>query len=152
MEPVRDIVVPVDLAEPRDDAIRYAIDLSGRLGSRVHLVHVYQAPSFALPEGASLADAAYAARQAEAVEHAMAHLLARHRTQGARLSAHVVHGLPHAQIVWFAERVRASLIVMGTHARRGLDRVLLGSVAEKVLRRATVPVLVVPPGTARRVA
>ncbi|GBD31051.1 hypothetical protein HRbin32_02168 [bacterium HR32] len=48
-----------------------------------------------------------------------------------------------------AERYRADLIVMGTHGRTGLPRVLLGSVAETVLRRASVPVLVVPARTAR---
>lgn len=145
MDAVRDIVVPVDLAEPRDDAIRFAIDLAGQLGARVHLVHVYQVPSFALPEGASLADAAYAARQAEVVEDDMNRLLSRHRTQGARLDAHLVRGEVHTQIVRFADRVRASLIVMATHARRGIDRVLLGSVADKVVRRSSVPVVVVPP-------
>jgi nucleotide-binding universal stress UspA family protein len=55
-----------------------------------------------------------------------------------------VEGIPGDEIVDYATKIGADLIVMGTHGRGGLRRVLLGSVAEKVLRAACCPVLVVP--------
>lgn len=55
----------------------------------------------------------------------------------------VVRGAPHRAILDYAEEHDADLVVVGTHGRKGLDRLLLGSVAERVLRTATRPVLVV---------
>lgn len=150
MEPIRDIVVPIDLADPREDAIEWAIELAGQIGARLHLVHVYQLPTFALPDGAAVASASFDARQTDALRQELERLIGRHRTQGVRLDGHLVRGMPHTQIVRLAERLHASLIVMGTHGRRGLDRMLLGSVAEKVVRHASVPVLVVPPRARRQ--
>jgi nucleotide-binding universal stress UspA family protein len=54
-------------------------------------------------------------------------------------------GVPAHAICAYAQRVRADLIVMGTHGRTGVRRLLLGSVAEQVLHKAGCPVLVVPP-------
>jgi universal stress protein A len=56
---------------------------------------------------------------------------------------HCLSGTPEAEIVAFAEEKRADLIVMASHGRTGLSRLLMGSVAEAVLRRATCPVLIV---------
>lgn len=59
-----------------------------------------------------------------------------------KVSCHVATGAPAAQIVRFAKEYDADLIVIGTHGRRGVDRLLVGSVAEKVVRYAGCPVLV----------
>ncbi|MBL8741896.1 MAG: universal stress protein [Myxococcales bacterium] len=59
------------------------------------------------------------------------------------LEIHATLGLPADEIVWFAAHINADLIVMGTHGRRGLKRLLMGSVAEKVVRFAGCPVIVV---------
>ena len=63
-------------------------------------------------------------------------------------SAHVREAEPAAAIMDLATELGVDLIVVGTHGRRGLERLLLGSVAEAVVRRATCPVLVVPPARA----
>ena len=149
MRAIRDIIVPVDLSEPRDDAVAWAIDLAGPIGARIHLVHGYQFPVYALPEGQALATAGTADREMDGLGRRMDALVAQHRTPSVRIDGHLLRGLPHIQIAKLADQLHASLVVMGTHARRGVDRLLLGSVAEKVIRHCRVPVLVVPPATDR---
>jgi len=58
----------------------------------------------------------------------------------------VERGIPHETVLEYAVANDVDLVVMGTHCRTGLDRVLLGSVAERVVRRSPVPVLVVRAG------
>ncbi|MBE0616426.1 MAG: universal stress protein, partial [Proteobacteria bacterium] len=60
------------------------------------------------------------------------------------LELRVTHGEPWEQILETARETKADLVVMGTHGRKGLDRALFGSTAERVLRRSTVPVMAVP--------
>jgi nucleotide-binding universal stress UspA family protein len=55
----------------------------------------------------------------------------------------IVPGIPYDEIIKKAEEVSADLIVMGTHGRSGLDHVLFGSTAEKVVRKSTVPVMTI---------
>ena len=75
----------------------------------------------------------------------------RARAAGVEAEGHVTFGTPHEEILAFVEETRTDLVVMGTHGRTGLDRYLLGSVAERTLRLAGVPVLTVPlPGTGDR--
>jgi nucleotide-binding universal stress UspA family protein len=70
-------------------------------------------------------------------------LVARARRAGVRATALLLDGAPHEQILRAARRARADLIVIGTHGRSGLSKVLLGSVAERVIRLAPGPVLTV---------
>jgi len=63
--------------------------------------------------------------------------------RGVPIDYHVLHGLPAEAILGFAEREHVDLVVMGTHGRRGLTALLMGSVAEAVVRRAKCPVLTV---------
>ena len=150
MRAIHDILVPVDVNDTRDDAIAWAIDLAAPIGARVHLVHVYQLPVLAMPDGQAVATVAVDNETTRGLTRRMDAIVARHRSPNVRLDGHLVRGLVHLQIAKLAEQLRASLIVMGTHARRGFDRLLLGSVAEKVIRTSPVPVLVVPPSEERR--
>jgi len=70
--------------------------------------------------------------------------LVRARARGPA-EATLAEGVPHVEIVRLAGEIGADLVVMGTHGRTGLQHVLLGSVAERVVRSSPVPVLVVPP-------
>ena len=67
----------------------------------------------------------------------------RAREAGLVATTTVERGIPHEAILAHAEAVGADLIVMGTHGRSGVDRFLLGSVTEKAIRRADIPILVV---------
>jgi nucleotide-binding universal stress UspA family protein len=76
-------------------------------------------------------------------------LLKRRQLDSANVTAHVVVGRPDTEIVRFAQECGADFIVMGTHGYGGVKRLLLGSVADNVVRQATCPVLVVPHQAAR---
>jgi nucleotide-binding universal stress UspA family protein len=133
------ILVPLDGSPLAERALPYATTLARRSGSRVVLVEAVQAHP--LP-GADPGDA-----QAELTGRAEENL----RGTASRLAADGVTAEPHVYdddpvhaILDLAERQCADLIVMATHGRGGFGRMLYGSVADQVLRHATIPVLLVP--------
>ena len=133
------ILVPTDFSETSDRALDYAHLLARHFGASVHLLHVL--PDVAGPEAsvqAFLADGA--AERAEALADARASL--RHRSVGIA-SQEALFGVADATIVAYASQARMDLIVMGTHGRTGVAHLLMGSVAERVVRTATCPVLTV---------
>jgi nucleotide-binding universal stress UspA family protein len=143
---VSKILVPTDFSESADAALAYAKTLAGCLGASLHLLHVFTdpyGPAVYVPE-------VYAPVPAEARERALEDARAR---LAERLDADeeayfrgtraIVTGLTAKQIVKSAADHGMSLIVMGTHGRRGVAHLLLGSVAEYVVRSAPCPVLVV---------
>jgi nucleotide-binding universal stress UspA family protein len=121
---VRDILLATDFSEASEPAVRVARDYAYRFGARVHLVHV-AAPS----------DPGAAARLGGiAATFAPAEVVAR-----------VLGGpAPAAAIVGYAREHGIDLIVLGTHGRTGVSHLLLGSIAERVVRTAPCPVLTVP--------
>jgi len=134
------ILVPIDFSESAEQALDYACELASNLGATVRLVHaISQLPS---------------ALQVALTEDIVENLVKEHRESldrlaGARLGrasfgeATVEVGDPRDTIVTAAKAMSVDLIVMGTHGRRGLSRLVLGSVAEDVIRYAPCPVLVV---------
>jgi nucleotide-binding universal stress UspA family protein len=109
-------------------AARFA---AGIAGAELHLVHVIALPpatASALPDGRTrLEDSAAKSR----------------RVHAGVVLGHLTAGDPCQEILEAAARLKADLVIVGTHARSGLDRLILGSVAEHVVRRASCPVLVV---------
>ena len=138
------IVIGTDFSETSERALAYAIELAGRLGARVDVVHAYGLPSFALPiEGAVMAGAAQVAGLSVRLGEGMKELVDRHRTTAVPLDGHLRVGAPDDELLAFAAETGGKLIVVGTHGRTGAAHLLLGSVAERVVRRSTVPVLTV---------
>lgn len=136
---IRRILVPTDFSEPSDTALEYARTLAGRVGASLHLLHVLEDPFLA--EGL-LAEAYIGSGpsvRVDLLDDARERLL--HRAAGA--TTEVIFGHGATTIVEYAERGGFDLIVMGTHGRTGLAHLLIGSVAETVVRTATVPVLTV---------
>ena len=144
-------LVPVDFSECANQALMYAIGLAGRLDARFTLLHVIQSPSWGGVDMDVTAPYAYSQfiQHLEAeVAHSMQACLDRVTAGGLEGEAVVVHGVPFQEILETARRQQIDLIVMGTQGRTGLQHVLLGSVAEKVVRLAPCPVLVVHQRTA----
>ncbi len=140
-----EILCAVDLGEGSRVTLEDAADLARRLGARLTLLHVRE-PSRAAA-GRALAVVPEAAEQ-EAVE--IGRKLDRWRAEAERIAGTPVRaiagkGPPGAEIVRIAGDERADLLVVGTHARRGLGRLVLGSIAEQVVRNAPCPVLVSRP-------
>lgn len=144
---IRTIVVGVDFSPVSEVACRQALGVARRTGARMVLAHAAAIPE--QPEGlpSSMSGTAQAylgvlrGRMAED-KRALAELGDRLGGQGVDISHVLVDGFPDDSLVTAAHDLGAELIVTGSHGRRGLGRILLGSVAERVVRAAPVPVLV----------
>jgi len=135
-------LVPVDFSEHANQAVDYAIGLAGKLGARVTLLHVIQSlPLGGVDMGVTLPYTYLQDLEAE-IMRGMEPYLERVTAAGLEGEIVVVHGIPFHEIIETARTQEADLIIMGTHGRTGLQHVLLGSVAEKVVRLAPCPVLV----------
>lgn len=140
------ILVPTDFSPPSDGALEYARILAAKFGSSLQLLHVIDDPTASsdfVPDG-----------YAPSTEDIRTGLIAHARTRldhlmnlvdRARYHAHAeaILGLPAQAIVDYALATGTGLIVMGTHGRTGLAHLLMGSVAEQVVRTAPCPVLTV---------
>jgi universal stress protein A len=137
-------LVPVDLSAYSDEALAYAIALATKLQARVTVVHVIHH----LPVGVSDMPSSlpYPALYLQELEAEVQQRLdaQRQQIQDAGLEGEVMmtHGVPFQTIVDIARDQHVDLIVMGTHGRTGVHHLLMGSVAEKVVRLAPCPVLV----------
>jgi nucleotide-binding universal stress UspA family protein len=137
------ILVPTDFSETSGKALDYALELAQRLGASVTVMHAYEIPVIGVPDGAIIATADLANRISEAARSALDAAVARASTKGVKVEGVLRDGVAYEEINTVAESLDVDLIVIGTHGRRGLARALLGSVAEKVIRTATRPVLAI---------
>lgn len=121
-------------------ALRLAFDLAQEGKATLHLLHVVTippGPEVSLPF-----------TKMEAAARAKLQAIVRRVPSGAdRAQLHVRTGNPDVEILQVAKQIGADLIVMATHGRRGIRHLILGSVAEAVVREAPCPVLTVRPGT-----
>jgi nucleotide-binding universal stress UspA family protein len=138
------ILVPVDGSEASTAALREALKLAKEQDAKVRLTHVFEPIRHVVTEG--FVDITPAIRRQG--EQILAEALTRAREAGVDATTTLVdvgnRRVP-AAIVEEATAAGADLIAMGTHGRRGVERLLLGSVAEGVARRATVSVLLIRP-------
>lgn len=144
MRPIRKILVPTDFSDNAAQALDAAVDLARRYEATLLLLHVYQPPVYAFPDGIVLAGSKVLLSMADASDRGLAEAKAQAEQLGARgVSVQSALGTPFADIIRVAREEDADLIVMGTHGRTGLAHALLGSVTEKVVRKAPCPVLTV---------
>lgn len=136
------LLVPTDFSETAQLATSRAFELADVLGAKVYLLHVFSIPSF--PDGMAVGVDVVTPLE-QAAEQALQIASARYMASGSFGGARAQLGDPVTSIVREARALPAELIVMGTHGRSGFKRLLLGSVAEALLRSAPCPVLVVPP-------
>ena len=140
------ILVPVDGSAASERGLEEALRLAQALGARITILHVLENPAVL----ASPDMAAYVPQAIDDLRVAGQQIAddAKARADAAGIACEVVlietGGKPvYEAIVGEAKRLGADLMVLGTHGRRGLARVLMGSDAEGVVREATVPVLLV---------
>lgn len=138
---VRNILAPVDFSENAEAAVQCAADLAQKFGAKLHLLHVVEAASFVndlrnVPF--TLSD-----KQLEATARTELEALStRFIDPGVQTSWTVKHGKGYQQIVKAAKQLRADMIVISTHGYTGLKHTIMGSTAERVVRHAPCPVLV----------
>jgi nucleotide-binding universal stress UspA family protein len=142
---IRRILVPTDFSETSDAALTYARTLAESLGASLHLVHVFDDP-YGNALVAEMSPSVYDSMRATEMTQARRRLLRRLPPADRKQfhgSTAIVTGTPAQAIVDFATDRGIDLIVMGTHGRSGFAHLILGSVAEQVVRTATCPVLTV---------
>jgi nucleotide-binding universal stress UspA family protein len=137
---ITSILVPTDFSRPSEQALTYARSLAQRFGASLHLLHVVNRPLLAEGLAAEAFMNEGTAMGSDMVEVAQDRL--RKQAPDAT-SASVVFGYAAKSIVQHASRLGVDLIVMGSHGRTGVAHILLGSVAEAVIRTAQCPVLTV---------
>lgn len=148
---LRTLLVAVDFSDTSADAVRYARELAQCFQAHIHLVHVVpdplqqpwaiEAPGLDFP---GLADQ----WRVEAQER-LAALATASNLNPSQTTTAVQAGVPHRSIVEYARAHGADLIVLGSHGHSPVVHFLLGSVAERVVRQSSTPVLVVPHHTIR---
>ena len=148
MSAIRRILVPLDFSSGSDVAIETALALAAQLGGEVHALHVWQPPPYMVPEmmvtvpgGTTLPfDEFMRSRTKKDLDA----FVRPHQNHGqVPIHSHVECGIPKEAIPRFAELHKVDLVVMGTHGHTGLMHVLMGSVAEHVVRHQPCPVLTV---------
>jgi len=139
---VRHILVPIDFSECSKQALRYAVPMAKERGASLTLLYVV-APVYGVGEYGAIDSTALEARMRAAGEQELAKLVAEEVRGEVAAKSLVRVGAPAMEIVEAALELRADLVVLATHGRTGLKHVLIGSVAEHVVRRAPCPVLVV---------
>ena len=138
------IVCGIDFSEPSRAALKQAVLLSQRLREPLTLLHAFQAPVYPLPEGVLLPTPRELVDLNARVDRALAGWKAEAEKLGAtQVKALSIQGAPWRAIVDYAAEHGSAMVVMGTHGHTGLKHVLLGSVAERVVRMAPCPVLTV---------
>lgn len=143
----RRIVVATDFSDSSKFAVRYAVALAKRLASRLTILHVCE-PIVAGDLYGSVEAVALTREKEKSARRELASLVSRVGGRGVQAKGVVELGLALDVIIERAES--ASLLVMGTHGRSGFSRMFIGSVAEKVVRSASCPVLVVRAPVAQR--
>lgn len=137
----RTILVPVDFSAPSEAALQYALKLAAASSAELHVCHIIPVPhvldvlyerGFEPQESVKRIEQKARQRINELVHSAGAPL---------KFHLHCSEGEARDGVLEWAEQLKADLLVMGTHGRRGADRFFMGSVAEAVVRRASCPVL-----------
>ena len=141
--PYRKILCPISFDDNSGDALEHAISLASNPGAVIYLLHVLQVSPLTAqgavegPAGRELYDSQVEAARARLDEFAVT------IPAGIGRELAVEIGEPGNLIVATQQQLGADLVVMATHGRRGLKHLVLGSVAERVVRESTAPVLTV---------
>ncbi|MFB6102443.1 MAG: universal stress protein [Haloplanus sp.] len=136
----QDILVPTDGSEASTQAVDHAVDLATQYDATIHALYVVDTGAYVSIEvGSEMIVEALREEGREAVDA----VAATAGDAGVASQTNVVEGDAHRKILDYTDENDIDLIVMGTHGRRGVDRYLLGSVTERIVRSSPVPVLTV---------
>lgn len=139
------ILIPTDFSKFSDVALNYAAALAEKFGAKLHLLHIVQDLGLIVPDAVAVAPPVFPPMDqfVQAARTAMERLANQESLKGLTLERQIREGQPFYEIIRYAKEANIDLIVMGTHGHTGLAHVLLGSVTERVVRKAPCPVLTV---------
>lgn len=139
------VLHPTDFSDASAHALAYACAIAERFEAELHVLHVLPDPAtLAIGPVGDVPLVQFETQIREAAEQAIARIPPAEQWSGP-VTRVIREGPAFVEIVRYAREAGIGLIVMGTHGRTGLSHVLLGSVAEKVVRKASCPVLTVRP-------
>ena len=143
---LKKILLPTDFSKYSAAAESYACEFAAKFGAELHLLHTLEQHYSLTPEfGLGFAVPTQISESKAAAEKALSGLLDPGWATNSNVIHRVIEGSPKTEIVRYARAENIDLIVISTHGRTGLSHMLIGSVAETVVRTASCPVLTVRP-------
>ncbi|MDR3581328.1 MAG: universal stress protein [Oryzomonas sp.] len=144
MKPFNKILTAIDFSENSDYAFDYALTLAKQFDSQLTILHVINEPvdlrGFYVPH---ISFEQLEKEIEEGAEKMMAKFCSTKMGDFTNFTTSIVTGIPYEEIIRSAQESAASLVVLGTHGRTGLDHLIFGSTAERVVRGASCPVLTI---------
>jgi len=141
---IKSILFPTDFSEGSAQALQYAVDMAKKYSAKLHVVHVIydiaKATGWYVPHVSM--DQMYKDIE-QGAKKELENFGVEELSGVKNIERSVIMGVPHEEIVNFANKNRIDLIIMGTHGRKGIDRILFGSTASQIVRFAPCPVLTV---------
>lgn len=147
MAEINRVVVPVDFSNNTDKVIKYGLSIADKLGAQVlffHVIHDFQGYDMMLVHPSFLGMTKDLEQKAE---DRMAALVKEYGQREKGVTGNVVIGDAADEIISYAKLEQADMIIIGTHGVKGLEKILIGSTADRVVKRAPCPVLVFNPFT-----
>lgn len=146
MKPIERIVFPVDLTESSEKLVPYVVTMAEKFDAEVHVLFVvrifqYFTDIYVAPPSITV----FETELVDGARKKMDEFMNTHFGKLPRTQSEVVLGDPSDSILKYIDEHKINLVIMGTHGRKGLDRVLFGSVADRVIKTAGIPVLVINP-------
>ena len=138
---IQKILVPTDFSEYSQHALKYAVALAQSFKAKLYVVHVWEQSIVAAPTETFHAEIWVEAEKSEREQ--LNQLTQELRTKGIDVEPVFGSGIAHSEIVKTAKELDVDLITLATHGRTGLRHLVFGSTAEKIIRLAPCPVLVV---------
>ena len=139
MEEFKKILFPTDFSESAENASHYAISLAQKYGGKIYAVHVIEPFTYTVDFGID-----YSAQYKEmetSAKKLLNEIVASLKKSKIDVEGVLLSGEPFVEIIKYAKKKQVNLIIMATHGRTGIEHMLMGSVAEKVVRKSPCPVL-----------
>jgi nucleotide-binding universal stress UspA family protein len=143
---IKNILVPVDFSEVAPFVVEWAKNFARKLGAKIKLIYVLE--DFSTYEGIYSNIQTFAEMEnilMDAAQSSMEEFLKKYFSDFPEVESIIVKGDIVEKIIEVGEEVKADLIIMGTHGRKGLDKILFGSVAEGVVKNSPIPVVTINP-------
>lgn len=141
--PFKHIVCPVDFSPSSEEALRLAFSLAQEADATISLLHVLESPESEPPSHLKYIAPEYHAYREQDANVRLSRLVPEGVRDWCTPTTHIAHGKPHDEILSWAAKQHADVIVMGVQGRNAVDVMLFGSTTNQVVRRATCPVLTV---------
>lgn len=144
MENITKIVVPVDLQQNTDKLIEFAINIAGKLDAKVSFIHVVKP----IDSYTGVVHPSWDQIEKELKDHAkekIDNIITDNKDKCAGCSGTVSYGDTVDHILAHCKKEQASMVIIGTHGRKGLEKIMLGSVASEIVKQAPCPTLLFNP-------